>query len=249
MINKLEIPPKDLMFEGDLNHYFYVGVDALRICLRFAKLKPNSKVLLLPCGHGRNLRHFTDFFDINNIYAADINSDAVNFCETYFGVNSFTSDKEFSFLKKTPNFDLIFVGSLITHLKESHSIDLIEKLIKKLSRNGVLILSSHGTFVANKLAENCMEYGLTDAEFSSLQESFNASGYGFGAYQNDPEYGISVISKNWFEKYIILRNHAVLENFEERLWDRHHDIIVIRKHRKLRFLLLKIINSSKKFIT
>ena len=55
------ISPRDEMFEGDENHYFSVGTDALRLLRQSlaAVHAPEPRAILdLPCGHGRVLRQY-----------------------------------------------------------------------------------------------------------------------------------------------------------------------------------------------
>jgi tRNA G26 N,N-dimethylase Trm1 len=119
------------MFEGDLNHYLKVGMHAKEIIINnFLLHDPKFKILFLPCGHGRNVRHFLKILTPDQIYASDIVESAVEFMKENFGVNALTSDTSFSTILDFPKMNIIFVGSLITHLNEGDSI----KLIKLLSR-------------------------------------------------------------------------------------------------------------------
>ena len=135
-MNNLDlIHPDDGMFEGDLNHYLKVGMQAKEIIINnFLLHDPKFKILFLPCGHGRNVRHFLKILPPDQIYASDIVESAVEFMKENFGVNALTSDTSFSTILDFPKMNIIFVGSLITHLNESDSIKLIKLLSRRLKK-------------------------------------------------------------------------------------------------------------------
>jgi SAM-dependent methyltransferase len=225
-----EIHPNDGMFEGDLNHYFNVGKQAKEIIMSSILIHdPKFKILFLPCGHGRNLRHFVKLLNPSQIYASDIDPSAIDFMKDYFGVNALTSDRSFSNLRSMPKMNIIFVGSLVTHLKERDSIKFIKLISRKLKNNGLIVLSSHGEFVNSRLGSE-FNYGLDLNSALTLKEQYLKNGYGFAPYPYDPNYGISTIRLDWYNKLARLVPSISLARKTEQLWDNHHDVIVLKKN-------------------
>lgn len=73
----------------------------------------------LPSGYGRVLRHLVGAIAPSRITACDADRQAVRFCAREFGVEPFFCDRDPRKLRFTESYDLIFVGSLLTHLPEA----------------------------------------------------------------------------------------------------------------------------------
>jgi hypothetical protein len=225
------------VFEGNLTHYNSVGQQATDIILaNLFSLDPNFKVLFFPCGHGRNLRHFSKFLNSSQIYASDIDESAIDFMLNSFHINALLSDTDFTKIKEFPKMNLIFVGSLITHLNQGASIKLIKMLSKKLKKNGLLILSSHGEYVASRLGLS-NNYGLDLDSIVKLKDDYLKKGYGLAPYSYDPQYGISVISLNWFSNLAYNIPTLKLIRTTPKLWDNHHDVIVFKRSGSVKSVL------------
>ncbi|HYP02594.1 MAG TPA: methyltransferase domain-containing protein, partial [Pyrinomonadaceae bacterium] len=115
------ISPRDTMYAGDGAHYFKVGLSAMRAleeAIGRAKLSQVERVLDLPCGHGRVLRFLVERFPQAAFTACDLDRDGVDFCAHTFGATPVYSDADLDALSFDTRFDLIWCGSLVTHLNE-----------------------------------------------------------------------------------------------------------------------------------
>src|SRR4029453_405200 len=118
------ISPADQMLSGalDREHYFDCGRSALECinkALLIASIPPKriKRILDLPCGHGRVLRHLKAAFPEAEIAACDLLRDGVDFCSSTFGATAiYSCDEPEAIPLKPESFDLIWVGSLFTHL-------------------------------------------------------------------------------------------------------------------------------------
>src|SRR4051812_24162879 len=85
------IAPNDWMTDKvKPENYFIAGRSALKailVSLEAARVDPASvtRILDLPCGHGRVLRHLRAGFPAAEIAACDIDRDGVDFCARTFG--------------------------------------------------------------------------------------------------------------------------------------------------------------------
>jgi len=116
---------KDKEFPDDeawrYDHYFTVGADALRIIVKSllgCLHEPPKTILDFPSGSGRVTRHLKSFFPGARIVACDLYDDHVNFCTNQLGVDGMISNEFFGRIKFDCQFDLIFCGSLLTHLPQ-----------------------------------------------------------------------------------------------------------------------------------
>ena len=118
----LVIDWKAMMYEGYPTHYFSSGYSAL-FCVRRALDKAVNKapesILDFVCGHGRVLRSLAADFPRAGLTAADVDSGGVNFCAKTFGAVPMYFNTDFSRLVFNTKFDLIWVGSVFTHLRLS----------------------------------------------------------------------------------------------------------------------------------
>ena len=99
-------------------------------------------------------------------------------------------------------FDLIWCGSLLTHIDEIFAVDLFHFFNRHLSVGGLLIFSSHGKFVWDRIKDGNNTYGLNEAGVSLLISSYAESGYGYGNYPGQADYGIAVISAEWLRRQL-----------------------------------------------
>lgn len=106
----------DTMMDRDLTGYLGVGksaLDAIRSVT--GDLDPQS-ILDLPCGHGRVARHLRSAYPKADLFVSDLDEIGADFCAKEFNAQKLVSVKNFVDLNFEKNFDLIWVGSLVTHL-------------------------------------------------------------------------------------------------------------------------------------
>ncbi len=179
----LVIDWKDMMYEGDPTHYFSSGYSAL-FCIRRALDKAASKspesILDFGCGHGRVLRSLAADFPHAGLTAADVDSGGVNFCAKTFGAIPMYSDTDFSRLVFNTKFDLIWVGSVFTHLRSERWMGLLEVFRSILTEDGLLVFSTHGSEVERRLREGqCRWYGLEAERVAKILRDYDERGFGY----------------------------------------------------------------------
>ncbi len=171
----------------------------------------------------RVLRWLCAAFPQAQIVAADANAKAVAAVRQLFDVTSFTLDLS---LKENigSNFDLIWVGSLATHLPEDSLVALLGRLNSLLSSNGLLVVTMHGSYVADRIARAEKTYGLDPDGRMSLISAYQNNGYGFSAYPKQQSYGIAVCTASKLMSLLeSARIHPIL--YQERGWARHQDCV------------------------
>jgi SAM-dependent methyltransferase len=238
-----EISPLDTMFEGSHEHYFSVGQSALH-CVRLGLLAAGKtdvrNILDFACGFGRVLRVLKTEFPSAQLAACDISTNAIEFCAREFGARAIHSGEDFAELQIENTFDLIWCGSLLTQLIPEQFTNCIQLFQSLLSPGGVLVFTTHGKFVAERIRTREFSYGLHDDVCSAMIRDYDGSGYGYGDYPEHvlPQvgvrrYGVSIAKPSWILGEIERRRGLRILNFTERAWDNHQDSVACMNEKGL----------------
>ena len=223
-----QVHRKDGMYEDSALEYLSLGLSAVRViqeALHSArKERELGAILDFPCGHGRVLRFLRLMFPISDITVAEIDSTALDFCRRNFSVTTLLSKKTFSDLSLPQRFDLIWCGSLFTHIDEPTARDLLRFFYDHLSDRGLCILTTHGQRSIEWIQSKYITYRLAENDQQKIIREFQSEGYGFVDFPKHPGYGISAVSHqrmlelargvgNWDETF-----------FLEHGWGNHQDV-------------------------
>ena len=221
------ISPRDTMYTGDGAHYFKVGLSAMRVveeALRRANLPVVGRVLDLPCGHGRVLRFLVRRFPEAAFTACDLDRDGVDFCARTLGATPVYSSIDLDALAFDAPFDLIWCGSLITHLDAPATRALFRLFARHLAPGGLMLFSAHGDFVARRMPTGEFDYMLTGEQVETITRRYAATGFGYEDYAGQGGYGVALTSPAWIRARIEEVGGLKEVYFGERVWDAHHDV-------------------------
>lgn len=225
------ISPNDLMYvAGQEEHYFSVGesaLDCIRCALLAARRSPSEirQILDLPCGHGRVLRHFVHEFPQAKVTACDLLRDGVNFCAEVLGATPVYSCPEPGDIPvPRNNFDLIWVGSLMTHFDHALWPKFLDFFRSCLSTNGVLAFTTHGRRTRQIMVENQYDYALPRHLRAELLYQYEQTGFGYVHYVGSDSYGVSLSSVPWVCQQILKVPDLRLVHLSEMAWDNHQDL-------------------------
>jgi SAM-dependent methyltransferase len=135
------ISPKDHMWNTGSQWYYDVGksaLDCIRSALATARIKPAS-ILDLPSGHGRVCRMLRAAFPEAHLTVCDLDHDAVDFCAAQFNAVPVYSHEDIRRVRLDQSFDLIWCGSLLTHLDRQQWPDFLGFFSDHLSPDGLLV--------------------------------------------------------------------------------------------------------------
>ncbi|MDR7222778.1 class I SAM-dependent methyltransferase [Aminobacter aminovorans] len=227
-----EIHPNDVMFNTGSSHYYTVGKSGMQAILTGLSLtwrSQVSRVLDLPCGHGRVARHLRAAFPLAEMFFSDIDHEGADFCAREFAGKAVHSAPDLTKVSLPSDLDVIWIGSLFTHLDKGRTIDWLTYLSGHLSEHGILVTTFHGYFSEKHTAFG----GGADEEL--LRRQFHFTGFGYTPYKtyNDiTDYGVS-LSKPSTILDIADSIPGMRASYMERGWANNHDVLVLCKNDRL----------------
>jgi len=154
------IHPSDEMYRFELTQpkrsaetaavfYFHTGntiFETLRHLLqwRYGGFQDVGRMLDVASGFGRATRFLVRAIDPRRVHVTEIDSAAVAFQESLFGVTGSISQSDPAALDVAGPFDVITAWSFFSHLPAARFHAWMERLFGLLSPGGLLILSVHG---------------------------------------------------------------------------------------------------------
>ncbi|MGH2918928.1 MAG: class I SAM-dependent methyltransferase, partial [Solirubrobacteraceae bacterium] len=224
-------PEDDMKHPDDTDgeHYASVGRSAVAAIGRGLSAAGRSfadveACLDMPCGYGRVLRVLAQEIPGERITACDINRRAIRFCASAFGATP---------LRSTPNldrmrlgrYDLIWCGSLVTHIDEQRVERLLRRFAGALLPAGVAIVTIHAEPPSSgPFAALHDEIAAALAQQGHFHVPYEQALFHYGHAWHTPDYIAGV--------FAAASNGAVrLVSHDPRGWDDHHDVLAFRRER------------------
>jgi len=220
-------------------YYFNMGryaVEIITLAVTASKIMEHNKgpkvtkVLDLPCGHGRVMRHLVKLFKGAEFHACDLDVEGVNFCASQFGAKPIVSDEDLTKMDFGCEYDVIWIGSLFTHTSREVTKKWMTHLTKFLSPTGIIVATLHGRW--SEYVHNYAPY-INDEAWDEILEEYQYTGYGYRDYKQEEShsfisgsYGISIA-----KPFASIRDVEEIPNvrifhYMERAWGDHQDVIV-----------------------
>src|SRR3954451_406358 len=231
--------PRDTMFRWhERDHYFSVGRSArecIAACMLAADKADAARILDFGCGYGRVLRVLGEEFPGASITASDVDGEAVDFCERTFGASGVYASTDPREIRFEEEFDLIWVGSVFTHIDETAWEGFLRVLAAALADDGLLILTTEGPAIADKLREGELDFGLAPDGVQSVLRDFAESGFGYGDYPkrdrhdfpSTGRYGVSVVHPDR-ARTLVRAAGLHVAHYIPTGWDNHQDVFACR---------------------
>ena len=228
-----DIAVGDRMFtKRSAEHYFDVGYRALRaihLALADAGKQEVRTILDLPCGHGRVLRTLRAQWPQAEIVACDLERDGVDYCARKFGAVAVYSEENPEDLVFKQKFDLIWVGSLLTHLDAPRWPVFLNLFSRSLAPGGVLVFTTHGVRIAEMIrtSESC--FGLTPESAQDLLSEYEQGEFSYRDYRPGANYGVSLSKRAWVEAQVAQTAGLRLLQIREPGWCFQDAVVCVRE--------------------
>ena len=223
------------MFHADWKqHYLYAGRASLLTiyCILSSRLNYAGgdtavrRILDFGCGHGRITRWLRAGFPDGQIDVIDYDKTGVSWCVEQFNCIAVEG-------AVPPRvYDLVWLGSVFTHLP-AHIVEaLLRELLASLRPNGVLAFTSQGRYSVERMQgfdwehdnRRWMHYNLDRASFDAVISGYRETGYGFVEYPGQKDYGVCVSRPTWYSERVLSGNEYVQIFFQEKGYDNHQDV-------------------------
>ena len=224
------VAPGDTMYHGNDAHYFAVGASALGavlLALEAAGRREPRRVLDFGCGFGRVMRTLRAAFPGAELLACDVDADGVAHCARAFGARAVPGSTDLAAMEPLREVDVIWCGSVLTHLDADQWPRLLSYFAGALSDGGVAVMTTHGRRTAWRM-EHVTDYGLAPSDRASVLESYRSSGFGY-CDQGQQGYGISVSSPAWALGQVGLVPELRTIGYVEAGWDGHQDVLSVAR--------------------
>jgi SAM-dependent methyltransferase len=223
------ISDNDEMMHSNIEHYLSVGESAMQsilIGLRAAGRQSCDAILDLPSGHGRVMRWLRAKFPSAHITACDLNRDGVDWCAQTFGARPVYSAPDIHAVQLHETYDLIWCGSLLTHLDWAGWRAFVQFFSNCLNPEGILVFSTHGRLSAEWLHTRQTDYGLEPEVIPDIIQDYRESGFGYRNYSYSQQYGISIAAPQRVVELVQSHPELRIVGYTEAAWDHHQDIVV-----------------------
>jgi SAM-dependent methyltransferase len=231
----VEISDRDKMYARDAHgHYFYVGASNLLLIANALNIRASYSmgdsdvvdILDFGCGHGRVTRWLRAAFPQAQISVSDYDNTGAEWC-----VEKYTCRDIKSSIPRS-QFDLIWLGSVFTHLPQQIVEHLLWDLLSALRPNGVLVFTTQGRFSIERMkgfdwkndTRKWMHYALSQDRFEMLARQYDETGYGYVDYPGQKDYGVCVAKPTWYSDRILASNDFINILFQEKGSDNHQDV-------------------------
>lgn len=211
--------------------YFEVGRSAVELiteAMVLARRTQFARILDFPCGGGRVTRHLVKFFPEAQVSASDIEREKQAFVVSRYGAKAVDCPPNFT-APLPEKYDLIFVGSLFTHLDAPLFERALDFFLDGLSPQGILVMTTHGRYTATAVSA-----GRTHPRDIVLRtvDKFRRAKFSYVEQERTRygvSYGASFSAPSWVTALIEARTHATLLAYKERAWDNHQDALMVQK--------------------
>jgi SAM-dependent methyltransferase len=211
----------------DATHYARVGRSAIGAIERALADSGRSwsdvrSCLDMPCGYGRVVRLLAREIAPERITACDVNRQAIRFCAAQFGVTPLRSTPSLEGMR-LGHHDLIWCGSLVTHLDEERVGRLLRGFAAALTPGGLAIVTIHAEAPSRgQFADRRDEIDRALRERGHIHVPYDSALFDYGHAWHTPEHiGGAFAAAS--------RDRVRLVSHQPRGWDDHQDVLAFRR--------------------
>lgn len=219
-----DVIPEDPMYVYNPDLYFQAGRQALR-CIRLAQLAarkegaPVTSILDFASGGGRVMRYLHAGYPDASLTACDLYHAGLDLCAEAFGARAVMSDLDPTKIVLDETYDLIWCGSLFTHVGSDMWDTLLTLFDSVLRPGGLLVFTAYGrdTAALVRSGENLLDLDPQSADH--VLREYDEKGFGFAAdYQPETDHGDALAARHWVTRTLDRFPSLRLLLYTERAW-------------------------------
>jgi hypothetical protein len=128
-------------------------------------------------------------------------------------------------------FELIWCGSLLTHLDRDRWSDVLGFFVDRLPPDGIVVFTTHGRRSIQWMRDGVNDYGLRREEQDVLIRAYEECGFGFLVSADHPSFEMSLSSSSFVCAQVNARPELRLIGLEEAGWAGHQDVFACQRLR------------------
>jgi SAM-dependent methyltransferase len=204
-----------------LYRYMYEGREAVQVIDNIVqavgkRLGDLRSFLDFACGYGKSTRFLVQSLAPQKVWVSDIYTGAVDFQKAHLRVNGFYSATNPGDVKFPRKYEVIYVGSLFSHLPAPQFKAWLARLYEVLADDGLLVFSTHGESVYP------LEGEAVTTGFMFIPESESRS-------LDKQQYGSMTVTEKWVRGLASELGVAQVHYLKRELWAQ--DVFVVTKAR------------------
>lgn len=214
-------------YSGNHNHYLYSGASALNsiLCSIHLANNPTPKTILdFGSGAGRVTRWLRAAFPNGELHASDLRTEDLAFLAANLNCKVSQSSVDLAALNFDTKFDVIWAGSVLTHLSKEDCILLLRQFLNWLNPGGIAIASYHGRHSLSMPTS----YIEPIERWHEICQEYQQTGFGYRDYTHSPGYGISLANAQSMAALVMNEGLGKIVCITERAYDEHQDVICIQ---------------------
>ena len=245
------ISPNENMVAPNQDAYFRTTEKAYECILEGLSSAGRDKdsiksVLDFGCGHGRVYRILTAGFPNAEHTACDLIKDGAQFCAKTFGGSWVQSYEDASLTKFETKFDLIWIGSVFTHLPEPKWHSLLDFLATITEPGGVVVFTVHGKTAIEFFGSNTLKrhpHIMEKENFQYMKDNIENLGFYFspqrdanfkysvehGMNVSAGEYGLTFTTEAWIRQMLAKKPEWHLAQYAAPGWGKNHDAVILSR--------------------
>lgn len=231
----MELHESDQMLDSKygMEGYKFVGLSGARVIWAALAMAEGDaapkRILDFGSGAGRVARHIRALFPEAELFFSDFHTERADFCAQQFHGTAVEAPADFTKLKLPPNLDLIWVGSLFTHIDYKRMGDLFDALWASLSPRGVLVATFHGQVAVER---SKTEAFIAKDRWADICRDYRRVGVGYRSYAEVGylgQVGVSVTKPEAAMALASTHPDARLLAYSEGAWATLQDVIAWQK--------------------
>ena len=216
-----EVAPFDGMHNYAPELYFEAGHSALRhirLAMLAARLEQVDSVLDFAAGAGRVLRTLKEAFPEATLTASDVWGEGVEFCADVLGAEAVHNSPEPADIELEGPFDVIWCGSLLTHVDARRWVGFLKLFEALLAPGGVALFTTNGRFTAEALRKRENTLNLEDDQIDQMVRDYDRTGFGYFERLPEQNLGDCVASRTWVGAQLDQVPSLLLVLYSEGTW-------------------------------
>jgi SAM-dependent methyltransferase len=221
--------PNDVMFNGNMVAYLLGGAGSLRAIERgrqAAGIADVRSILDFGCGHGRALRVLRLAYPDARLVGCDVDRDGVEFCRTVLGVEAFVSHPDPREIRVDEHFDVIWAGSVLTHVGADRWPLFLRWFESHLTAPGAAVFTFQSQAARDLIEAGGVDMHLAPGATDALVERFDREGFAYVDYPAQEGYGVTLSSFAWVRDVVDAATSLRIVDHAERGWGAH-DVVTL----------------------